>query len=63
MEVEGGLPFELELDVLIDLPDLEVHALHPGQDVDEEGDAVKETFPQVVVPSSAGTLKRNESNC
>ena len=57
MQVEGRLPFEFELDVLVDLSDLEIHALHPGQDLEQERDSVKEASPEVIVPTSTRTLK------
>ena len=60
MQVEGRLPLELKLDVLVDLTDLQVHALHPRQDVDQQFDAVQETLPKVVLPTFTGTLKKDK---
>ena len=57
MQVERRLPLELELDVLVDLTDLEVHALHPGQDLEKERNSVKKASTEVIVPTSAGALK------
>ena len=61
MQVEGRLPLELKLDVLVDLTDLHVHALHPRQDVDQQFHAVQEALSKIVLPPFAGTLK-NENN-
>ena len=49
VEVEPVLPVCLVLYVLVDLPGVGVHALHPGQDVQQHAEAVQEAPPRVVV--------------
>ena len=60
MQIEGRLPLELKLDVLVDLTDLQVHALHPRQDVDQQFGTVQEPLAKVVLPTFTGTLKKEK---
>ena len=61
MQIEGRLPLELKLDVLVDLTDLQVHALHPRQDVDQQFGTVQEPLAKVVLPTFTGTLKEERT--